>query len=131
MTSNSYKKLTTVLVIACLALLALCASLFWSYGWLKLHVAFASEQTKIFEDMRTRAMASDVGGAVGCLEYVTWYYPSGTKQEPGSRLDQMVERERATATRDIIAYLRKKTGEDLSDDPEAWINKYGASQSAK
>jgi hypothetical protein len=36
----------------------------------------------------------------------------------------MVERERALAERDIIAYLRAKTGQDLGESPEAWIQKY-------
>jgi hypothetical protein len=37
----------------------------------------------------------------------------------------MVEQARASAIREIIAELRKKTGEDLGDDPEVWIKKYG------
>ncbi len=98
--------------------------LFWSYGWLKIRVAFASEQTQIFEEMRTQALQSDATGAAGCLEYVVGYYPSGSKQETGSRLDRMVERERALAVRDIVAYLRTKTGQDLGESPEAWIQKY-------
>ena len=51
-------------------------------------------------------------------------YPSGTKQETGSRLDRIVERERGVAVRDIVAHLRTKTGEDL-ESSEAWIQKYG------
>jgi hypothetical protein len=65
-----------------------------------------------------------VAGAAESLQYVVGYYPSGSKQETGSRLDRMVEQERALATRDIIAYLRSKTGEDLGERPEAWIQKY-------
>jgi hypothetical protein len=40
------------------------------------------------------------------------------------RVDRMVERDRALAVRDILACLRIKTGEDLGDSPEAWIQKY-------
>jgi hypothetical protein len=131
MTVSNHKRVTIVLVLACLGLLVLCGSLFWSHGVLKLRVALASQQTKIFEDMRSRVLQSDARGAVECLEYVVRYYPSGTKQETGSRLDRMVERERAAATRDIIAHLRAKTGEELGAAPEAWIEKYGASRNAK
>jgi hypothetical protein len=119
-----YKRLTIVLGVVCVGLLTLYGCLFWSYGWLKIRVAFASEQTQIFEEMRTQALQSDAAGAAGCLEYVVGYYPSGSKQEAGSRLDRMVERERALAVRDILAYLRTKTGQDLGESPEAWIQKY-------
>jgi len=91
---------------------------------LKVHVAFASEQVHIFDEMRDQALHSDASGAAGCLEYVVSYYPSGTKQEPGSRLDRMVETARSQSVREILAYLRTKTGEDLGNDPEAWIKKY-------
>jgi hypothetical protein len=58
------------------------------------------------------------------LEYVVGYYPSGSKQETGSQLDRMVERESARAVKEIIAYLRTKTGEDLGANPKPWIQKY-------
>jgi hypothetical protein len=74
--------------------------------------------------MRVQALQSDAAGAAGCLGYVVGYYPTGTKQTTGSRLDRIVERERTIAERDIIAYLRAKTGEDLGLNPEVWIGKY-------
>jgi hypothetical protein len=63
--------------------------------------------------------------AADALAYTVTYYPSGTKHATGSRLDRMVEQARASAIREIIAELRKKTGEELGDDPEVWIKKYG------
>ena len=120
-----YKGLAIALGIVCVALLGLSGSIFWSYGWIKVQVAFASEQTEIFEAMRTRALQSGSSEAAGFLEYAYYYYPSGTKQQTGSLLDHIVERERQRAVRDIIASLRIKTGEDLGDSPEAWIQKYG------
>ncbi|MGO8926236.1 MAG: hypothetical protein ACLQU3_05015 [Limisphaerales bacterium] len=124
MGTSTYKRLTIALGVACVGLLVLCACLFWSYGWLKIHVAFASGQTQIFDEMRTKALQSDPAGAAGCLQYVVNYYPSGSKQETGSRLDRIVERERTLAVRDIIAHLRVKTGQDLGENPDAWIQKY-------
>ena len=121
---SGYKRLTIILGVVCAGLLVLFGSLFWNYGWLKVRVAFASEQIQIFDEMRSRAFQSDAAEAAGCLEYVVGYYPSGTKQETGSRLDRIVERERTLAARDIVAYLRTKTGEDLGTSPEAWIQKY-------
>ncbi|HEY1173720.1 MAG TPA: hypothetical protein VGH19_20315 [Verrucomicrobiae bacterium] len=74
--------------------------------------------------MRIKALKSEVPEAAACLDYVNSYYPSGSKQESGSRLDRMVEYNRTMATRDIIAYLCTKTGEDLGENPEAWVRKY-------
>jgi hypothetical protein len=105
-----------------IACVILCS--FWGYGSLKIHVAFANEQTQIFEEMRTNALQSDAAGAASYLEYVAHYYPSGSKQKAGSQLDHIVERERTLAERDIIACLRTRTGEDLGTNPEAWIQKY-------
>ena len=124
MSISAYKRLTIALGILCAGLLVICGCLFWRFGWQGIQIAFASEQTEIFDEMRTKALQSDPAGAAGYLEYVVRYYPSGTKQEAGSKLDRIVERERAFAERDIMAYLRTKTGEDLGANPEAWIQKY-------
>jgi hypothetical protein len=124
MNIQTYKRLSLLLGIGCIGLLVLCGLLFWNYGVLKVQVAFASEQTQIFDDMCTKASQSDVPGTVACLNYVVSYYPSGTKQVTGSRLDRMVERERMTAARAIIASLRIRTGEDLGENPDMWIQKY-------
>jgi ABC-type phosphate/phosphonate transport system permease subunit len=96
----------------------------WNFGRLQLEAAFAEDQTRIFDDMRQQALQSDATGAAESLGYVVNYYPSGTKQRAGSRLDKVVERERASVTHDIISYLRQKTGEDLGENSEAWIKKY-------
>lgn len=96
----------------------------WNHARLKIEVAFAEEQTRIFEQMREQAKDSSPSGAADSLAYVVNYYPSGTKQREGSRLDKVVERMRSSAIRDIISQLRQKTGEDLGEKPEAWIEKY-------
>jgi hypothetical protein len=124
MNITAYKWFTIVLGVACLILLVVSCGLFWNCAWLTIHVAFASEQTDIFEDMRTQALKTGVTEAAGCLQYVVLYYPSGTKQETGSRLDRIVERDRKNTVREIISYLRTKTDNDLGENPEAWIQKY-------
>lgn len=90
-----------------------------------IRVARASEQTQVFEEMRLRALQTDVHEAAYHLQYVVMYYPSGTKQDTGSQLDRMVERERQRAANDIMAYMRVKTGQDVGTDPQAWIQQYG------
>ena len=119
------KRITVFLVLFCAGLVVLLSCLFWNYGWLRTRVAFAGEQTQLFEEMRLRALQTTPSEAAGCLQYVVSYYPSGTKQEAGSSLDRMVERERQRVVSDIIDYLRAKTGEDLGKEPHVWIDKHG------
>ncbi|MEE8450380.1 MAG: hypothetical protein V3R99_00645 [Thermoguttaceae bacterium] len=94
-------------------------------------IAFAEEQTQIFEGMREKARDAlnedppDVQSAVISLQYAYYYYPSGTKQAKGSKLDRVVERARDSCAREIISMLRVSTGEDLGDSPEPWIERYG------
>ena len=90
-----------------------------------IQIAFADEQTAIFDQMR-RQTAEATGADVGYLEYVLGYYPSGTKQTKGSGLDRVVERARQCAVREIIAILRTRTGEDYGDDPRRWIERLRA-----
>ncbi|MCC6796954.1 MAG: hypothetical protein IT366_17680 [Candidatus Hydrogenedentes bacterium] len=87
-------------------------------------VEFAEDQTRIFEEMRRQSRDMTGPEAVNSLNYVVTYYPSGSKQRPGSKLDRIVERARASAIREIIAALRVKTGKDLGDDPAVWIRAY-------
>lgn len=110
--------------IAVLVAVTLCGTLAWKHTMLGLHVAFASGQFSIFEEMRVKALKSNPTEAAGCLEYVVSYYPSGTKQDRGSHLDRMVEQARDLTIREIIRDLRSKTGEDLGEKPEEWIRKY-------
>ncbi len=110
---------------ACAALACFTVYMFVMYGFLSVHVAFAHEQVEIFDDMRAKALeTSDVSRAVGALEYAINYYPSGTKQETGSELDDIVERARRYAVEDIVAHLRLIAPEVLGDDPEAWLKAY-------
>jgi len=95
-----------------------------------IHSAFADEQTEVFADMAAKASASlhqsppDLRAAIGCLQYTHNYYPSGTKQRPGSRLDRIVERSRLLAELRIIQMLRDATGKDFGDQADAWIREF-------
>ena len=104
---------------------------FLQYGSTTIRISFAAEQTEIFEEMVTKASTSlrqsppDTRAAVGYLQYAHSYYPSGTKQTEGSRLDQIIERCRDFSEARIIQMLREATGEDLGDDVERWISMFG------
>jgi len=85
-----------------------------------IQIAFADEQTAIFEEMRTET-ANSAAVDARYLEYALRYYPSGMKQTKGSTLDRVVERARQCALREIMAILRSRTGKDFGDDPQQWI----------
>jgi hypothetical protein len=126
MTITGYRRLTIALTVLVILFAGLTVWLIWELSWLRVRLAFATEQTEIFQEMRARALRSDVAEAASCLAYVIHYYPSGTKQEAGSRLDRIVERERAKAVQEILGHLRAKTGQDLGDDPQTWIGRFAS-----
>jgi hypothetical protein len=92
---------------------------------LSLSIAFAEEQVSIFDGCLETALKSEPSKAVAQLHYVRDYYTSGSKQTAGSPLDRVVESHRAGVMREIIAHLRLKTGVDLGNDPQAWIDRFG------
>jgi hypothetical protein len=79
------KKNFSISVIVLLAILLGWQS--WNHARLKIEVAFAEEQTRIFQQIRQQAIAGSPSGAAESLACVVNYYPSGTKQREGSRLD--------------------------------------------
>jgi hypothetical protein len=124
------KTTTKVLLLLIIVLTGLSAWLSVRSAITWVRIAFAEDQTRIFEAMRQKASDSlteeppDVREATGCLEYAYHYYPSGTKQVKGSRLDVVVERARKSCVREIIQMLRASTGQDLGDSPDPWIERY-------
>jgi hypothetical protein len=124
MTPTSYRNPFLILCAVSLLLAGLLGKGFWDHAWLVMHVAMADEQIAIFDEMRTQAERSDPAKATDCLGYVVNYYPSGSKQDKGSRLDKIVESARAHAVAAIIADLRKRSGKDLGDDPQRWIDDF-------
>lgn len=124
---HGYKWTAIVAAVVCVGLSVLCGYLFLSLTDLRIRVAFASDQVEVIEAMQKRALNASVGSAANDLEYAVRYYPSGTKQEVGSPLDRVVEFARGMAVKDIISYLRRETGDELGEDPEPWIRKYGRS----
>lgn len=125
MSIPALKRLAVLLGIFSAVLLVSGGFLFRSYGYLYLQATFADEQTQLFNEMRTQALQSTAPPEIaGLLKHVVIYYPSGSKQRAGSKLDRVVERHRTAVVRDIIEHLRRTTGQNLGENPEAWIRKY-------
>lgn len=117
-------RITVALTVIILLLVGLCAKLAFDTGLLGIRVELARGQIEIIDATKRNALQSDLAGAADCLRYVLDYYPSGTKQIPGSRLDRIVETQRSNAVETIISHLRQKSGEDLGEDPHKWIEKF-------
>lgn len=126
MTIIGYQRVTIVLSIVCVALLALSAALIIHFLPLEMRVVMARSQVQLFDEMREQALQASASGTADKMSYVVSYYPSGTKQIAGSSLDQIVEQARAATIRECIGHLRKTTGADLGDAAEPWIKKYGS-----
>ncbi len=111
--------------ILCIILAATLAWVFYVYAALHIRVSLAYEYITEFEQMRTEAIeTSDVGEAVGKLRHTIRFYPSGSTQFPGSKVDRIVETARSHAVRDIVAHLRKIAPKDLGDDSDGWLVEY-------
>jgi hypothetical protein len=120
------RRSTWILVLSLLFALGLAGYWFVRHGWLHVQAALAEEQTLYFEQARDQGLASSrPEDIVQCIEGTLNYYPSGSKQTTGSHLDGMVERARRLAVDDMIRHLRNKTGLDLGNDPQKWIERFG------
>lgn len=120
--ARRYGKPTLIIGLGLALISVLLGKCSYDHSLLSLRIAFAEEQTRIFEEMRAKALQADPTEAVEYLEYAVGYYPSGTKQISGSRLDRIVERARDSSIREIIASLRARTSREYGDNPNRWID---------
>ena len=112
------------LVVAVVFLALLAGYFFIAYGMQIIRIAWARGQIDIFSSMVAKAENADSASSAGFLAYAANYYPSGTKQTPGSHLDFIVEQARAEAVQKIIAQLKAQTGEDLGTNAGPWIERF-------
>lgn len=75
---------------------------------MRVRIDFAKDQVEIFDQMVRQTRTSNVQDAEDELRYVQGYYPSGTKQKKGSRLDSIVETARTHAISLIEQELQRK-----------------------
>jgi len=122
MQSVRHQRSLVILIIISFVMTSVSGYYWYRFNDGKLRAKFADDQTTIFSMMRAKALKNNTAEASACLGYVISYYPSGTKQSPGSTLDQIVERSRAIAIEDMVKHLRNTSSEDLGDDPDAWIH---------
>lgn len=88
----------------------------------RVDVRYAHDIVGGFDSKRDLAMRGDLSDTVQYLEQL--HFPEGQPSPFTGSLSYFVETQRRRAVHDVIVYLRAKTGEDLGDKPEAWIQKY-------
>lgn len=120
------KRLTIGLSIASIVLVALAA-----WGWARasmneIHAMLADGHTKMLEEARDSALVSTNTIEVSdALRFIGRFYrPPEPPTGPHRHIYNVVERVRASYQRDIVGHLRRLTGDQLSDDPKTWIEKY-------
>jgi hypothetical protein len=118
-----YKRLAFALGCLCGCLLLALAFGFREYlkvSRLRADYRYAHEIITSFQMDRDWALKGDVTNAVERLYRLQT--PTRPSENPAAGF---IERERQRAARDVIAYLRLKTGRNLGDEPEPWILAYG------
>jgi hypothetical protein len=83
----------------------------------------AYDEVRVYYERRSMAKDADIGHAVQLLSTLVEHNPAGPRRIT-SVLDMLAERVRREVVNDIIENLRQKTGDDLGDNPDAWIQKY-------
>lgn len=115
---SAFKRAIAIVLPAFALCVIVVATVDW--GFRMVQEGWALATVKIFADLGQKAECGSAGNAAACLRYVVEYYPSGTRIQQGSRLDQMVEVARQEAIHRITRVLREKTGIDRGDNPAAW-----------
>ena len=80
----------------------------------------AQDRVELIDTLRDNAVRVEARAAVGDLDAIIQIPPKQNTNFYG----MAVQHARTNAVRDIIEYLRKRTGDDLGDDPQKWIKKY-------
>lgn len=132
MNTISYRRLTFGLASVCVCLVLLLAygyreysrvnRIGWEDGFLIANYRQAHDIVRIFEADRDLALKQDVTNAVERLYKLLGPSLPFPKDHPAG---EFIEHERQRAVKDVVAYLRLKTGKNLGDGPQPWILAFG------
>lgn len=131
MNVNPYKYLVWILGLLSLVLLSLLGYSHFRYIEFRGEVRYANDIIWTFEQERDAAYKGtekDAADALWRLHFPSFQWPGQPEPFHGI-VARLVERERRGRVRDVIYRLKSQTGEDLGNDPEPWILKYGSENS--
>lgn len=92
----------------------------------EIHAMLADGHTQLLEEARDSALAStNITEVADALRWIGRFYrPPEPPAGPQRNLYNVMERVRVSYQRDLVRHLRRLTGDQSSDDPKAWIDKY-------
>ncbi|HWQ92394.1 MAG TPA: hypothetical protein VN673_12030 [Clostridia bacterium] len=115
-----------------LSLVAVILAVLAAWGWARatmneIHATLSDGWTDMLQEGRDSALAStNITEIATTLRWVSRFYRS--PQPPAHGIERhhynLMERVRDCYLQDIVAHLRRLTGEELGDDPTLWIEKY-------
>lgn len=123
MTITQHKILSWALGILSVVLLAALLVTLGRSNRYRVDVRYAQDIVGGVDGKRDLAMRGELSDTIQYLEQL--HFPEGQPSPFTGSLSYFVETQRRRAVHDVIAYLRAKTGRDLGDKPEAWIQEYG------
>ncbi|MEW6305800.1 MAG: hypothetical protein AB1705_20165 [Verrucomicrobiota bacterium] len=122
MSITRHKILSCVLGVLSVALVIGLLVTLGRWNRYRVDVRYAHDIVGRFNSERDLAMKGELSETVQYLGQL--HFPEGQPSPFTGSLSYFVETQRRRAVHDVIVYLRAKTGEDLGDAPEAWIQKY-------
>lgn len=117
---ENWKRLAIGLLLLNLILVGIAAWSFVQYRMVVWDQTSTWGVVASWEGSRRAALHSEPNRAAAMLDFIS----SQPARRDNSVLTMIMERERTNSIHDIIEYLRKRTGEDLGDDPRKWVEKY-------
>jgi hypothetical protein len=121
-TIRAYKRLTVALGIVVLALGIEALYLFIVVAKLQGTEIHTAKAVQSFSEAQDTACKADPTQAVRELQFMLDWKPVYYRSNSAHAF--IIDHSRAQALSNVLSYLRKKTGEDLGDDPHAWIQRY-------
>jgi len=122
MTVIAYKRVVVILLIIVGVLLVCIWNLAWKSGMERMEARDAWRLIMNYESIRGHLSTMTIADTAANLD-MTLHTGLNVKN---SDISKIMERERKRMIKDTINDLREKTGEDLGDAPERWIEKYGS-----
>jgi hypothetical protein len=123
MTITKHKILSGALGVLSVGLLVALLAMHERANRYRVEVRYAHDLIGGFDSKRDMALKAQLPETIEYLEQL--HFPEGQPSPFTGSLACFVETQRRRDVYDIIVYLRTKTGKDLGDKPETWIQEYG------
>ena len=127
MSLTGHKTASALLVVLAACLVVALGGLGWQSTYANRDAREAYLASKHMKSMRQRALRSDPRAAAACLQEIASERVHVGWLRPELHFKELVESQRAAAVHDVIQYLQLKTGGNLGETPDKWIERYAGS----